>query len=66
MVLLRHADRWLTAYAHMGEIIVQRGDQVRQGQTIGTVGATGGVDVPQLHFEIRRGTEALNPEPFLQ
>jgi murein DD-endopeptidase MepM/ murein hydrolase activator NlpD len=66
LVLIRHADRWMTAYAHMDGIKVKRGDVIRRGQTIGTVGATGSVDAPQLHFEVRRGTEAINPKLYLE
>jgi murein DD-endopeptidase MepM/ murein hydrolase activator NlpD len=65
MVLIRHADRWMTAYSHMDAISIKRGDTVKRGQAIGTVGMTGSVDSPQLHFEIRRGVQALNPEAYL-
>lgn len=65
MILIRHADRWMTAYAHMDGVKVARGDTVKRGQAIGTVGATGSVDGPQLHFEIRRGVQALNPEIYI-
>jgi murein DD-endopeptidase MepM/ murein hydrolase activator NlpD len=65
LVLIRHADRWVTAYAHLNNIQVERGQEIRQGQTIGAVGQTGSVDSPQLHFEVRRGSEALNPKPYL-
>jgi murein DD-endopeptidase MepM/ murein hydrolase activator NlpD len=65
IILIRHADRWMTAYAHLDGFQVKRGDTVKQGQTIGTVGSTGAVSEPQLHFEIRRGTEALNPEKYM-
>lgn len=65
LVLIRHADRWMTAYAHMDSIKTHRGATVKRGDVIGTVGATGSVDTPQLHFEVRRGTEALNPEIYL-
>ncbi len=65
LVLIRHADRWMTAYGHMDRISVQRGQEVRRGATIGTVGSTGSVSSPQLHFETRRGTDALNPELYL-
>ena len=66
LVLIRHADRWMTAYAHMGDIKVKRGMVVKRGDTIGTVGSSGSVDKPQLHFEVRRGTEAINPEVYLE
>ncbi len=65
LVLIRHADKWMTAYAHLDGMIVTKGATVSRGQAIGTVGQTGTVDSPQLHFEVRRGTEALNPEPYL-
>lgn len=66
LVIIRHADRWMTAYAHMGSVSIKRGDVVKRGQTIGTVGTTGSVDSPQLHFEVRRGTEALNPKLYVE
>lgn len=65
LVLVRHDNRWMTAYAHMDKILVNRGDVIQAGQTIGTVGSTGSVDSPQLHFEVRRGTEALNPKLYM-
>lgn len=65
LILIRHADRWMTAYAHLDSIVVKKGAKVARGQTIGTLGSTGSVDTPQLHFEVRRGTEALNPEIYL-
>jgi murein DD-endopeptidase MepM/ murein hydrolase activator NlpD len=65
LLLLRHESGIVTAYAHADELMVQRGDQVRRGQTIGRVGATGNVTTPQLHFEVRRGTRAVNPIEFL-
>jgi murein DD-endopeptidase MepM/ murein hydrolase activator NlpD len=65
LVLLRHADGWMTAYGHADELAVQRGDQVRRGQVIGRVGATGNVASPQIHFEIRRGARPVNPREHL-
>ncbi|HEX2116844.1 MAG TPA: M23 family metallopeptidase [Alphaproteobacteria bacterium] len=65
LVLLRHADGWMTAYGHADELTVQRGDQVRRGQVIGRVGATGNVTSPQIHFEIRRGSRPVNPRDHL-
>jgi murein DD-endopeptidase MepM/ murein hydrolase activator NlpD len=65
LILIRHADRWMTAYAHMDKILVKKGDVVSAGQTVGTVGATGQVDSPQLHFEVRKGTQAEDPAKYL-
>ena len=53
LVLIKHPGGWVTAYAHMGKIMVHNRDQVVQGQQIGAIGQTGSVDRPQLHFEIR-------------
>ena len=53
LVLIKHADGWVTAYGHLGRIDVKMQQRVTQGQQIGQVGVTGGVSEPQLHFEIR-------------
>lgn len=65
LLLVRHADGWITAYAHLDKSLVKKGQKVTKGQAIGTVGSTGGVSQPQLHFEIRRGTQAVDPAKFL-
>jgi len=65
LILVRHADRYMSAYAHLDNFLIKRGQTVQRGQTIGTVGSTGAVSAPQLHFEIRRGTEAINPQGYL-
>jgi murein DD-endopeptidase MepM/ murein hydrolase activator NlpD len=65
MVLLRHEDGWVTAYAHNSSLLVQKGDRVSQGQTIARVGSTGNVESPQLHFELRQGTKAVDPMKLL-
>ena len=61
LVLIKHAGGWVTAYAHNEKLLVRRGDKVARGQTIAQVGNSGNVAKPQLHFEIRRGTRAVNP-----
>lgn len=66
LVLLRHDGQWVTAYAHMDKIVIKKGQTVRRGETLGTVGSSGSVSTPQLHFEVRRGTEALNPVKHLE
>ena len=65
MVLLKHADGYVTAYAHAADVLVRRGDKVRRGQAIARVGSSGNVDRPQLHFEIRKGRRAINPKARL-
>ena len=66
LVLIRHADRWMTAYAHLDQIAVRKGQQIKRGQKLGAVGSTGNVASPQLHFEVRRGTEAINPVAMIE
>ncbi|MCR6632053.1 MAG: M23 family metallopeptidase [Magnetospirillum sp.] len=66
LLLIKHADGWMTAYAHNDQLLVRKGEQVRKGQQIATVGASGNVTQPQLHFEIRRGTEAVNPADYIK
>ena len=65
LVLVKHANGWITAYAHLDELLVKQGDRVNRGQVIAKVGATGGVGEPQLHFELRRGKKAVDPREFL-
>ncbi|HUC66880.1 MAG TPA: LysM peptidoglycan-binding domain-containing M23 family metallopeptidase [Stellaceae bacterium] len=65
LLLIKHANGWMTAYAHNQVLLVKRGDRVRRGQPIARVGATGAVGEPQLHFEIRHGTHALDPGDYL-
>lgn len=65
LVIIQHSGGWMTVYAHMDSMSVRRGARVSVGQKIGTVGATGKVDQPQLHFEIRKGTKAYNPSSYL-
>ena len=66
LLLIRHSNGFVTAYAHNKKLLVSKGDNVRQGQTIALVGSTGDVDRPQLHFEIRRGDRAVDPARFLE
>jgi murein DD-endopeptidase MepM/ murein hydrolase activator NlpD len=65
MLLIRHADGWMSAYAHADTLLVKRDDNVVRGQTIARVGQTGNVSSPQLHFELRRGTDAVDPTKYL-
>lgn len=66
LIIIQHASGWMTVYAHMDSLAVRRGTRVSVGQKIGTVGASGKVDTPQLHFEIRKGTKAYNPSAYLK
>jgi murein DD-endopeptidase MepM/ murein hydrolase activator NlpD len=66
LVLLRHDNGWVTAYAHNDELLVKRGDKVRRGQIVARAGRTGQVDQPQVHFELRQGSKPVDPTPFLE
>ncbi|WP_420405034.1 peptidoglycan DD-metalloendopeptidase family protein [Nisaea sp.] len=66
LLLLKHSDGWISAYAHTDRLLVTRGDVVRRGQTIATVGSTGSVDRPQLHFELRKEKRAVDPRRYLE
>ena len=65
MVLVKHKDGWITAYAHLGEIAVKEGDRIRQGAPIGTMGQSGKVQNPQLHFQLRKSRTPVDPVPYL-
>lgn len=65
LVLVRHSNGYVTAYAHASELMVKRGDTIKRGQIIAKSGQTGGVSSPQLHFEIRKGSSPVDPMQFL-
>lgn len=61
LVLIRHANNWVSAYANNEELLVKRGEKVRRGQIIAKAGATGAVSQPQVHFELRKGSRPVDP-----
>ncbi|HMM90741.1 peptidoglycan DD-metalloendopeptidase family protein [Bradyrhizobium sp.] len=65
LVLVRHSNGYVTAYAHASELLVKRGDTIKRGQTIAKSGQSGEVGSPQLHFEIRKGSSPVDPLQFL-
>jgi murein DD-endopeptidase MepM/ murein hydrolase activator NlpD len=65
LVLIRHSNGFVTAYAHASELSVKKGEQIKRGQVIGKAGATGNVTAPQLHFEVRKGATPVDPIPYL-
>jgi murein DD-endopeptidase MepM/ murein hydrolase activator NlpD len=66
LVLIRHDNGWVSAYAHADQILVKRDDVVRRGQVIAKAGKTGTVDQPQLHFELRQGAKPVDPLPHME
>ena len=65
LVLVRHSNGFVTAYAHNKSLLVKRGDRVRQGQVVAKSGKSGAVSSPQVHFEIREGKTPVNPMSHL-
>jgi len=65
LVLVRHANNWVSAYANNAEVLVKRGDKVRRGQVIAKAGATGAVSQPQVHFELRKGSRPVDPTKYM-
>lgn len=65
LLLIKHSGGYVTAYAHNDALLVRRGQKVNRGQKISTVGATGTVASPQLHFEIRKGRRPQDPKTYL-
>lgn len=65
LVLVRHSNGYVTAYAHLSELLVKRGDTIKRGQVIAKSGSSGAVTLPQLHFELRKGSKPVDPLQFL-
>jgi murein DD-endopeptidase MepM/ murein hydrolase activator NlpD len=65
LVLIRHVEGWVSAYANAESLLVKEGDKVMQGQTIARAGATGSAGSPQVHFELRRGRSPVDPTQYL-
>ncbi|MCD0421591.1 M23 family metallopeptidase [Rubrivivax sp. JA1024] len=65
LVLIRHSNGYVSAYAHASELMVKRGETIKRGQVIAKSGQSGEVPSPQLHFEIRKGSTPVDPLKFL-
>lgn len=65
MVVLDHGNGWETRYAHLHRIKVEKGDRIRRGRTLGTVGHSGNADGDHLHYEVRRDGVPVDPRPTL-
>jgi murein DD-endopeptidase MepM/ murein hydrolase activator NlpD len=65
LILVRHSNGYVTAYAHASELLVKRGDTIKRGQIIAKSGQSGEASSPQLHFEIRKGSSPVDPLQFL-
>ena len=65
LLLVSHAGGYITAYAHLDQMSVAKGATVKKGQTLGTVGTSGGASEPQLHFEVRYRNKPVDPAGLL-
>ncbi|MBP9692283.1 MAG: peptidoglycan DD-metalloendopeptidase family protein [Alphaproteobacteria bacterium] len=66
LVLVKHKDGWITAYAYNSELLVKKGDKVKQGEVLAKSGKTGVAKEPQVHFEIRKGKQPIDPSTKLE
>jgi murein DD-endopeptidase MepM/ murein hydrolase activator NlpD len=66
LILIRHDNGWVTAYAHNDQLLVKRGDKIKRGQVVAKAGKTGTVDQPQVHFELRQGSKPIDPTPHME
>ena len=66
LIIIKHENNWTTAYAHLDKFLVQKGENVKTGDVIGSVGSTGNVVKSQLHFQVRKNSKPLNPINFLK
>ena len=64
MLLIEHADGFTTVYAHNRDLLVRAGDMVRRGEVVATVGRSGGMAEPRLHFQLRAGDVPIDPTPI--
>jgi len=66
MIVLNHGDGFFTVYSHLDAVLVGSGQEVQPGSAIGRVGDSGSLKGPILHFEVRKGSAAQNPETWLR
>ncbi len=65
LVLIRHANNWVSAYAHNDKLLVKRGDKIKRGQVVARAGTSGSVGQPQVHFELRKGSKPVDPLKYM-
>ena len=66
LIIIKHKNNWTTAYAHLDKLLVRKGEIIKTGDIIASVGATGNVDKSQLHFQVRKNSKPLDPIKFLK
>jgi septal ring factor EnvC (AmiA/AmiB activator) len=65
IVKLKDSDLF-AAFAHLDDLIINKGEQVAQGQLLGHVGQTGNIDAPQLYLALKKGKVAIDPLPYFR
>ena len=65
VIILAHGEEFMTVYAHLDRIGVEKGDRVRRGEKIGKLGGTGNASTPHVHYEVREDGKTVNPAPYL-
>ena len=65
LILIRHADGYVTAYADNSELMVKEGDAIKRGQIIAKAGDSGNAKSPRLHFELRKDGQPIDPVKYL-
>ncbi len=65
LILLKHGGGWMSIYGHLDNVLVKKGEKVKVGQEIGSVGTSGAIKAPQLHFELRQNSKPVNPDDHL-
>ena len=66
LIIIKHKNNWTTAYAHLDKLLVKKGEIIKTGDIIASIGATGNVDKSQLHFQVRKSSKPLDPMKFLK
>ncbi len=66
LIIIKHKNNWTTAYAHLDKLLVKKGETIKTGDIIASVGATGNVNKSQLHFQVRKNSKPLDPIKFLK
>ena len=66
LIIIKHKNNWTTAYAHLDKLLVRKGEIIKTGDIIASVGETGNVDKSQLHFQVRKNSKPLDPIKFLK
>ena len=66
LIIIKHKNNWTTAYAHLDKLLVKKGEIVKTGDIIASIGSTGNVNKSQLHFQVRKNSKPLDPIKFLK